>query len=71
MSTVVVVVQVWQPETDLKMHVLADMSDGSTNVEVLSYYSDELHFFDDQFVGKTEEQINDMFLRADVAYLQS
>ena len=48
----------------------AVLSDGSTQ-DVLSWYDDELFFSKDEFIGKTEKQIREMFHEKDIAYIQS
>lgn len=50
--------------------VMAEFGNGTTDV-VLRYYDDELSFGEHEFVGKTQEQVNEMFHQRDVAYLQS
>jgi hypothetical protein len=52
---------------DLK--VVATMSDDSVQ-ELFSYYSDELSFHVNEFVGMTVEQAVEHKCRRDIAYLQ-
>jgi hypothetical protein len=39
--------------------------------ELFRYYDDELHFTESEFLGLTKDQGGRVFLRKDVAYLQS
>ena len=53
-----------------KAQVVAEWEDGTSSV-ALSYYNDELRFRKEEFIGKTQEQVDDLFHKKDVAYLQS
>lgn len=44
--------------------------DGTTET-VVKYYTDELAFSENEFIGLTREQAKDLFHKKDVAYLQS
>lgn len=56
--------------TQGKAEVWVVWSDGKCEC-ALEFYDDELHFQPYEFQGKTQEQINDLFRRKDIAYLQS
>jgi hypothetical protein len=58
--------------TRLKGDIAVDvvMDDGSVKT-VLAYYSDELHFVEADFIGKTQQQVDALFTERDVAYLRS
>jgi hypothetical protein len=45
--------------------------DDNTELELFSYYADELSFWDQEFIGLTVEQGRDLFTKKDIAYLQS
>lgn len=55
---------------DTQAVVTATFEDG-TQKEVLRFYSDELSFSPNEFVGLTEEGVRALFHRKDVAYLRS
>lgn len=57
-------------ESSFKAVVTATFDDGSRE-RVLSYYSDELSFRPEEFVGLTRDEVGELFTRKDVAYLQS
>ena len=50
--------------------VTAELEDGSREL-LFSYYSDELSFTRDEFVGLTVDQARSLHHRRDVEYLQS
>lgn len=45
--------------------------DGSVIKRLYSYYPDELHFSESEFIGLTVEQACDLIKGKDVAYLRS
>ena len=49
---------------------IARLEDGS-EIVVFYYYNDELYFNENQFIGKTVEEANEIRRRADIAYLRS
>ena len=50
--------------------VIATLEDGSEEI-AFSYYSDELSFTPEQFIGKTLDEARRIHHDADVAYLRS
>lgn len=56
---------------DFQSHVIATMDDGAENIHLVGYFSDEISFTADEFIGLTERQAMDLFHKKDVAYLQS
>tara|TARA_B100000029_G_scaffold396059_1_gene394020 strand:- start:504 stop:770 length:267 start_codon:yes stop_codon:yes gene_type:complete len=53
-----------------KARVLAEWSDGTDSI-ALSFYDDELRFREEEFIGKTQQEVDDLFNERDRAYLQS
>jgi hypothetical protein len=51
-------------------HVVVTYEDGREE-ELFSFYTDELVFSPQEFVGLTKEQALDLFRRRDIEYLQS
>ena len=50
--------------------VTVTYSDGVTE-KLFTYYPDEISFYPEEFVGKSEEQAHALFTKKDVAFLQS
>ncbi|MET0528974.1 MAG: hypothetical protein ABW003_11650 [Microvirga sp.] len=50
---------------------VATMSDGTTNVYVVCWFSDELTFIPNEFVGLTIKEARDLKQQKDIAYLRS
>ena len=50
--------------------VTATFGDGEVK-ELFSFYPDELSFKESEFVGLTEREAHDLFIKKDVAYLKS
>lgn len=59
-----------EDEALFKATVTATFEDGTTE-RVLSFYEDELAFTPEEFVGLTREEVRELFIRKDIAYLQS
>lgn len=53
-----------------KANAIAYFWDGHSQV-VLSWYDDELTFTEADFIGKTRQQVIDLFMQRDKEYLQS
>ncbi len=53
-----------------KARVLAKWDDGSESI-ALSYYDDELRFSEEEFIGKTQQEVDDLFYERDRVYLQA
>ena len=51
--------------------VCADLSDGREAVQLFQYYSDELSFREDEFVGMTVAEARQLRHDRDVAYLRA
>lgn len=51
-------------------HIFATFEDGS-EVKIISYYTDELSFPEDQLIGLTEQNAMDLWRKKDINYLQS
>lgn len=51
-------------------HVHVTYEDGVTE-DLFSYYTDELTFLENEFIGLTKREAQDLRLRRDVAYLRS
>lgn len=45
--------------------------DGTVNDRVRRYYPDEIFFYEEEFIGLTEKQANDLMHTRDLAYLRS
>ncbi len=58
------------PPCNGNVGVYVEYDDGSAAC-VVGYYSDELHFTADEFIGLTREQAQDLHRKRDIAYLQS
>lgn len=50
---------------------IATLSDGTTDVFVVAWFSDELHFTPDEFVGLRVREAIDLKQRKDITYLRS
>jgi len=53
-----------------KTQIAGTFEDG-TRKFVLGFYDDELRFRKEEVIGLTQEEVDDLFLRKDKAYLQS
>ena len=53
--------------------IMVEWSDSASGgfVKLFDYYDDELSFSPGEFIGLTREQTGQLFLKKDVAYLQS
>lgn len=56
-------------EGNLRISVIGIFDDGSEK-ELFRYYPDELSFRENELVGLTEEQANELYHRKDKAYLR-
>ena len=53
-----------------KTQIAGTFEDG-TRKHVLGFYDDEIRFYAKEVIGLTQEKVNNLFHRRDVAYLQS
>lgn len=51
-------------------HIFATFEDGS-EVKIISYYTDEISFQEDELIGLTEQKAMDLWRKKDISYLQS
>ena len=64
------VVKAWKKSDSYQMTMMAEMSDGS-EVELFSYYPDEISFQPFEVVGMTKREASQVFVQKDTAYLRS
>jgi hypothetical protein len=51
--------------------IAEELSDGRKEVKVLNYFDDEISFYVGEVEGKTLEEVQQLFTKKDIAYLQS
>lgn len=64
------VVKAWKKSDSYQVTMMAEMSDGS-EVELFSYYPDEISFQPFEMMGMTKRQASQVFTNKDTAYLRS
>ena len=71
MAHTIVTAQVIQPQRfGDKAKVIVEFSDQSEEL-LFTFFSDELSFTADEFIGLTKDQAFDLFAKKDTAYLRS
>lgn len=64
------VVKAWKVESGYHVDMMAEMSD-SSEVELFSYYPDEIQFSVSEVVGLTKREAGQLFAQKDSSYLRS
>ena len=64
------VIKAWKKNASYQVTMMAEMSDGS-EVELFSYYPDEISFQPFEVMGMTKQQASQVFTNKDTAYLHS
>ena len=64
------VVKAWKKSDSYQVTMMAEMSDGS-EVELFSYYPDEISFQPFEVVGMTKREASQVLVQKDTAYLRS
>lgn len=65
-----VVVRAWKKHDSYQVTMMAELSDG-TEVELFSYYPDEISFSEREVVGMTVRDAGQLFVKKDTIYLRS
>lgn len=58
-------------EGEEQIYVSVKYSDGSIDKNLIKYYSDELSFSKNDFLGKTRDEAKALFRKRDTEYLRS
>ena len=64
------VIKAWKKSDSYQVTMMAEMSDGR-EVELFSYYPDEISFQPFEVVGMTKREASQVFVQKDTAYLRS